>query len=270
MKKHLPPQTKFQPSQSAQAKPNLVVPQPQRLMPPPPPNPLQGRFIQQKPAPPVPPMRQPSVPCLTAATPRVVQRMIDERQKNLQLLDEYLKGQFGATELAADDEWAESDDFDASYTEVPPGYRPAAKAAKTLWKTVYGAAKPSTRYSGWDRIKCDELCGNKIYIERKTKKEDGTNKRPPLCHIVSFNHIKWAVDYIKLNVKNYTGPDWNNMDRDLASDIVWHASNLRPGHAKCNSSTAHQAVGNPKTPTDEKAAANYVYNRLSSLRPHWF
>ncbi len=193
-----------------------------------------------------------------------------ENEGNLGELEEFLEEEFGQAALQQDDVEAESNDFDASYIEVPLGYRPAALGARALWNQIYGGAIPSLLHAGHDEIQCQENCTGNIHIHRQSKKERGTNKRPPLCHVVPFNHIKWAVDWLNSNDNGYIGPDWQHLDRGLAAEVVWDAANLRPGHAQCNSATAAQAVGAPSTQAAEGAAITYVRDRLEALRPLWF
>lgn len=164
----------------------------------------------------------------------------------------------------------EEDDYDESYVDIPLGIRPSAPAA--LWNTVYAGLTDSGKYPGFQWIDCQEYCSDRIYIDKKTKKEDKVGKRPPMCHIVAFNHTKWAVSWLYANrlKYNYSGPDVTGMDNDTWRKLVWHKSNLRPGHSKCNSKTASQAKGNPATTKDEQAAKNYVLVRLKKINPHWF
>jgi hypothetical protein len=161
------------------------------------------------------------------------------------------------------------DEFDESYVDIPIGVRPAAPSA--LWKTVYARLKDSNKYNNLEWITCEEDCMQTLYVDKKTKKEFNTTKRPPMCHVVAYNHIKWAVEWLHSNKGkyNYSGPDMLGMDNDTWRDLVWHTSNLRPGHSKCNSKTASQAKGNPAT-KEEKKIKTYVYQRLKQLKPNWF
>lgn len=168
----------------------------------------------------------------------------------------------------------EDDEYDESYVDIPIGIRPSAPAA--LWNTVYAGLTDSQKYKGFQWIVCQENCTNRVYIDKKTKKEDGTTKRPPMCHIVAFNHIKWAVSWLYSNKShylvggNYKGPDVTGFPDDTWRELVWHKSNLRPGHSKCNSQTASQAKGVPSTGTTQNAAITYVVKRLKKLKPLWF
>ena len=168
----------------------------------------------------------------------------------------------------------EEDEYDESYVDIPLGHRPTAPSA--LWAKVYAGLKDSNKHLGWQWVYCEELCTNAVFVEKKTKREDGTNKRPPMCHIVAYNHIKWAVDWLFSNKTNhlvggtYKGPDVSGLDDDTWRKLVWHKSNLRPGHATCNSKTASQAKGVPNTQTVARAAITYVVGRLKKLKPNWF
>lgn len=167
----------------------------------------------------------------------------------------------------------EEDEYDESYVDIPIGIRPSAPTA--LWNTVYAGVTDSHKYPGFQWIDCEENCTDRVYIDKKTKKEDGTTKRPPMCHIVSYNHIKWAVSWLYSNKSHhrvggtYKGPDVSGFPDDTWRDLVWHKSNLRPGHASCNSQTASQAKGTPSTKVANDAL-NYVIPRLKKLKPLWF
>jgi hypothetical protein len=98
-----------------------------------------------------------------------------------------------------------------------------------------------------------------------------------MCHIIAFNHVKWAAEFIHTNPTNawsngfgkYKGPNPTQYPNDTWKELVWDISNLRPGHAKCNSQTATLAVGVPSL-TIQKAAVLYVAGRLKVLEPTWF
>jgi ribosomal protein S18 acetylase RimI-like enzyme len=170
----------------------------------------------------------------------------------------------------------ESEDYDASYVEGT-GIRPAATNVKALWNTVYAGLKTSGSKAGWLWVNCQELCGQPVWVDAKTKKEQGTGKRPPMCHITPFNHIKWAVEYLAQNptapsIKKllhgktrYIGGPATNLPLTHYQEVVWHASNLRAGHASCNSQTASQAKGNPKNTKEEGEALSYTIPRLNAI-----
>jgi N-acetylglutamate synthase-like GNAT family acetyltransferase len=166
----------------------------------------------------------------------------------------------------------ESDDFDASYVEVPDQCRPSAPG--NLWKLVYQGLVNSTKYPGWLVITCAELSDGKVYVDANTKCESGTGKKPPMCHKIPFNHIRYAAQWLfdnKLHptAQGYKGPDAAGYDWDTWKSLVWHISNLQPGHAKCNSQTASSAKGTPKGPAEQKAI-QYAITRLKALQPTWF
>lgn len=167
----------------------------------------------------------------------------------------------------------EDDEYDESYVDIPIGIRPSAPSA--LWNTVYGGLRDSHKYAGWQWVDCEENCTGRVYVDKKTKKEDGTTKRPPMCHVVAYNHIKWAVSWLYNNKSHhvvggtYKGPDVSGFPDDTWRELVWHKSNLRPGHSKCNSQTASQAKGNPGQKV-ANGAISYVVYRLKKLKPHWF
>jgi ribosomal protein S18 acetylase RimI-like enzyme len=166
----------------------------------------------------------------------------------------------------------ESEDYDASYVDIPEGHRPAAP--KALWKLVYGGLTPKFGDPTREVITCQELCGKTLEVDANTKCEIGTNRRPPMCHIRPYNHIKWAVQWIHDNnthasAKKYKGPDVKGMDADAFKELVWDLSNLRPGHSTCNSKTASSAVGVPKT-SDQAGIIQYVVGKLKVLRANWF
>jgi ribosomal protein S18 acetylase RimI-like enzyme len=166
----------------------------------------------------------------------------------------------------------ESEDYDASYVDVPPGCRPSAPAS--LWKQVYAGLAPKHGDASRQVIACDELGDGNVEIDAKTKCEIGTNKRPPMCHIIPFNHIKWGLQWIYDNkthslAKGYKGPDVTFIDADTFKALVWDLDNLRPGHATCNSQTASSAKGNPKT-KDEAGIIKYVVTKLRGIQASWF
>lgn len=169
----------------------------------------------------------------------------------------------------------EEDEFDESYVDIPSTLRPSAPSAKLLWKGIYSPLLPSTSDPSLVKIKCKEKCGKWVYMYKSNKKEYGTSKRPPMCHIIPFNYIRWAAEWVYANKnsphlsKAYKGPDPQSYPADTWKELVWDKSNLRAGHASCNSQTAHQAKGVPST-SDQKIAINYVIKKLHKLEPTWF
>lgn len=167
----------------------------------------------------------------------------------------------------------EDDNFDESYVSIPGTLRPSAPDAKQLWRQVYAALVPYK--NNLERIACRENCSNYVVIDKKTKREEGVGKRPPMCHIIPFNHIRYAAQWLHDNSNspkiggNYKGPKADGYPVDTWKKLVWHISNLRPGHQKCNSQTASSAIGNP-VGQQENAAIAYVVNRLKILEPAWF
>ena len=171
----------------------------------------------------------------------------------------------------------ESDDYDASYIDIPTTCRPSAPAS--LWKQVYNGLKKSNTYLAYEYITCAELCNKTVWVDTKTKCEDGTNKKPPMCHKVPYNHIRYAVEWIyqqkgtlaaqQYGAQTYKGPNAMNFDSDTWKNLVWELENLQPGHASCNSQTAQAAKGAP-TGTQERKAITYTVKRLKSLKPTWF
>jgi hypothetical protein len=153
-----------------------------------------------------------------------------------------------------------------SNTARPPPGRSGRLFTRGSW-----IAAPTRACSG---LRCEELCKSRLFAVKKTKQEYNTSKRPPMCHIVAYNHIKWAVEWLYLNksVKvggTYKGPNVAGLDDDTWRKLVWHKSNLQPGHAKCNSKTASQAKGSPST-SKAKPAIACVTGRLKKLQPTWF
>lgn len=171
----------------------------------------------------------------------------------------------------------ENEDYDASYVDIPSHLRPSAPNAKSLWNLVYaGLAQDPTNHNQL-QVACAEKSDGYVKVESGTKKEVGTSKKPPMCHIIAFNHVKWAAEFIHTNPSNpwsigfgkYKGPDPTQYPNDTWKELVWDLSNLQPGHAKCNSQTASLAVGMP-SPTLQKKAVIYVAGRLKALEPTWF
>lgn len=169
----------------------------------------------------------------------------------------------------------EEDEFDESYVDIPSTLRPSAPSAKLLWKSIYSPLLPSTTDTSLVKVKCKELCGKWVYMYKSNKKEYGTSKRPPMCHVIPFNYIRWAAEWVYANKnspslsKPYKGPDPQQYPVDTWKQLVWDKKNLRPGHATCNSQTAHQAKGVPSS-SDQKIAINYVIKKLYKLEPTWF
>lgn len=169
----------------------------------------------------------------------------------------------------------ESDDYEESYVDIPLGARPAAP--KALWNAVYAGLVAHPTKGNTLRVRCAELGDGYVEVDATTKCESGTNKRPPMCHIIAFNHIKWAVHWLFLNKGNkgnpyaqtYKGPDQDQLDMTTYGKLVWDVANLRPGHAACNSHTAAQARGVPSNPVGNAAVA-YVGPKLKALQPGWF
>jgi hypothetical protein len=169
----------------------------------------------------------------------------------------------------------EEDGFDESYVDIPNTLRPSAPSAKLLWNSIYSPLIPSTTNTKLVKVKCQEKCGQWLYMDKKTKKEHGTSKRPPMCHVIPFNYIRWAAEWVYANAnspklsKPYKGPDPTGYPADTWKELVWDLSNLRPGHALCNSQTAHQAKGIPSS-SDQTTAINYVIKKLHKIEPTWF
>ena len=146
--------------------------------------------------------------------------------------------------------------------------------AAALWSKVYAGLTPKSNDSSTKQIRCEELCSAYVEVAAATNIERGKTKRPPMCHIVAFNHISWAADWLAGNksqpaAQGYKGPDAKGYDSETWKKLVWDETNLRPGHAKCNSMTAAAARGIPST-TDAKEAITYTVARLKSIKPGWF
>lgn len=169
----------------------------------------------------------------------------------------------------------EEDDFDESYVDIPDTLRPSAPSAKLLWNNIYSPLLPSTTNHSLVKIMCEEKCNKWLYMDKKTKKEYNKTKRPPMCHIIPFNYIRWAAEWVYANstsptlTKPYKGPNPKNYPADTWKNLVWDLSNLRPGHSSCNSQTASQAKGVPSL-SDQKTAISYVVKKLKALEPTWF
>jgi hypothetical protein len=170
----------------------------------------------------------------------------------------------------------ENEDYDASYVDIPDDIRPAAPKAKQLWNKVYAGLVQDPTNGNRMQIQCSEKNDGAVKVDKTTKVEVGTGKKPPMCHIVAFNHIRWAANWLYVNKNHawvggqYQGPDPKNYPADTWKKLVWHKSNLQPGHSKCNSQTATLAKGVPKNQQAEKAAVTYVVLRLKRLEPNWF
>jgi hypothetical protein len=167
----------------------------------------------------------------------------------------------------------ESDNYDESYVEIPDEARPSAPA--TLWKLVYGGLGPKPGDASIHHVACAELGDGYVEVDAKTKVEAGTSKRPPMCHKVAFNHIKWAVAWLHANKTHvlalgYKGPPVSEFTWDAWRALVWDGTNLQPGHAKCNSKTASAARGEPSTAADRRKAVVYTAAKLKALAPTWF
>jgi hypothetical protein len=199
-----------------------------------------------------------------------------EEQGNMKGFDDYIDfyNEHSGKSVGQTSGMGEEDEFDQSYVDIPIGIRPSAP--KALWNTVYSGLVDSKKYKGLQWVDCEEYCTDRVYVDKKSKKEDGTNKRPPMCHIIAYNHTKWAVEWLYNNKSHYLvggtykGPDMYGFDDDTWRKLVWHKSNLRPGHSKCNSKTASQAKGNPATSKAERDSITYVVNRLKKVKPNWF
>lgn len=166
----------------------------------------------------------------------------------------------------------ESDNYDDSYVDIPAEVRPAAPAA--LWKVVYNGLTAVPGDTTRQRIACAELSDGYVVVSKATKCEEGTAKRPPMCHKVPFNHIRWAVAWLYANkvhpdAKGYKGPDVTQLDADTWKKLVWDHANLQAGHAACNSKTAVAARGIPGG-VDQAKAKTYVAAKLKAIQPTWF
>jgi hypothetical protein len=192
-----------------------------------------------------------------------------------EFLDQY--GSYTNTTVGQTFGTQENEDYDASYVDIPSNLRPSAPNAKSLWNTVYGGLAQDPTNNSFLRVACAEKSDGYVRVDSVTKKEEGTSKKPPMCHIVAFKHISWAADFIHLNrshawfsgVGKYKGPNPTQYPNDTWKALVWDISNLQPGHSKCNSQTAHLAVG-PLSSSNQKAAVAYVAVRLKALEPTWF
>jgi hypothetical protein len=200
-----------------------------------------------------------------------------EEQGNLDAFDAYIDqhGSFFGTSVGQTFGSQENEDYDASYVDIPNYARPSAPQAKNLWNQVYAGLALVPANNNLMQVACAEKNDGQVQVDAKTKVEVGKNAKPPMCHIIAFNHIRWAAEYIHTNPNDpligskYKGPDPTNYPNDTWKNLVWHPSNLRPGHSKCNSQTATQAKGIPSAPL-QKTAILYAVGRLKALEPTWF
>jgi hypothetical protein len=122
-----------------------------------------------------------------------------------------------------------------------------------LFATVYGAA--TAHAPGVKRVPCNETAhspASDVYFEdgggeRETDAAGavlGAGRRPPVCHIVPYNHLMRAWLDLMTDGK-YTGVKPGAAGYDAAhQELAWgDVTNLRPGHNHCNSTTAASAVG---------------------------
>jgi len=225
-----------------------------------------------------PPDTPPAVPPTPSGQYYQESAYYHEDHGNLDQFDDYIDkhGSFFNTSVGQTFGTQENEDYDASYVDIPNYARPSAPGAKVLWTQVYGGLAPVPNNNNLLQVACAEKNDGAVQVDAKTKEEVGKGKKPPMCHIIAFNHIKWAAEYLHANPNDpligskYKGPNPTNYPNDTWKNLVWHTNNLRPGHSKCNSQTASQAVGIPGTPHLQKAAIVYVIARLKTLEPTWF
>lgn len=226
-----------------------------------------------------PPEKPPSTPPTPSYTYYKWSSSYYESQGEYDIFDEYVDffNKNSGRKVGQTSGMGEEDEFDASYVDIPDTIRPSAPNAKALWNHVYNPLLQSQSNKSLVKVKCEELCGQWVYMDKKSKKEHGTTKRPPMCHIIPFNYIRWAADWVYANKnsphlsKAYKGPDPKNYPADTWKKLVWSRKNLRAGHASCNSRTAHQAKTlPPPSMSDQKEAINYVIKKLHKLEPTWF
>lgn len=201
------------------------------------------------------------------------------RKRDLEAFDSYIDqyGTYLSKPVGQTFGTQENEDYDASYVDIPSNLRPSAPNAKSLWNLVYSGLIQDPTNHNFLRVACAEKNDGYVRVDSVTKQEEGTTKKPPMCHIVAFKHISWAADFIHQNPSNawsvgqgkYKGPNPSQYPNDTWKELVWDITNLQPGHSKCNSQTAHFAVG-PLSPSAQKAAVVYVAARLKALEPTWF
>lgn len=180
-----------------------------------------------------------------------------------QLIEMGLKppGQFFGSKESKDED---DDDW------LPPGIHVRPPKPGALWKAVYsGMVCVSKKLDVW-AIDCAERKDSKVYMIGAAKKEcnakgkllgGGKGKKPPVCHVIPYNHLMWAWRTIASR-HNYGGPPFTPSgaptDQTAHAELAWgNMKNLQPGHAKCNSTTASAATGVPSDP-GASAIVKYV------------
>ena len=156
-------------------------------------------------------------------------------------------------------------------TWIPAGVDVRPSKAGRLWKQIYTPLQ--NEIGGLVSIGCQEnAASGKIYMGGPNHAEcdsAGTatagGKKPPICHIIPYNHLMWAWKTIadKSNVQyKYAGPIFlmgYPTDQDAHVQLAWgDMTNLQTGHTACNLATAHQAKQQPNG-NPAKAAITKVY-----------
>jgi len=157
----------------------------------------------------------------------------------------------------------------ADFLARNPEVRPTMYS--TTFDDVYGGAVKHK--TGISKIQCDETPHSPpdfVYFQsgggRKETDATGTvlgsGKRPPVCHKDPYNHMMRAwLDL--MTDKKYTGvrPGASGYD-DAHRELAWgDPSNLQPGHNRCNSKTAHKAVGGNYPKSIETKVRNWAKSK---------
>lgn len=145
---------------------------------------------------------------------------------------------------------------------LPPGIHVRPPKPGALWSAVYSAIAPELGVASLYSIACAELKDGKVYMLGKGRKEcddkgkikgGGKGKKPPVCHVIPYNHLMWAWRTIATR-GGYKGPGFTGSgaptDQTAHAELAWgNLKNLRPGHAVCNLKTAFAAAGEPPGPS---------------------
>ena len=199
---------------------------------------------------------------------RVLERLSRKRKHSDEDDEIFEETIFAKTKLVKGATYSTARD-EADYLARNPELRPPMPGG--LFNTVYAAA--AQHAIGIKRVPCVETPHappDYVYFQSGSGQREtdatgavlGTGKRPPVCHILPYNHLMRAwLDL--MSDKKYSGvrPGAAGYD-DAHKELAWgDVTNLRPGHSRCNSSTSRRAVGGNYSQTVETKVRTWLRHK---------
>lgn len=151
---------------------------------------------------------------------------------------------------------------DLPYEEVTRRFPPPAN----LFAAVYAGAKAAG--PGLVSVPCAEVGDGDVYFQANPPHietdpagqplKDRKPRKPPMCHIIPYQHLLLAYDTIKGMPEAWRLP----ANAGDVKRVVWQPANLRPGHSVCNAKTASQGRSGAFAGGARNAAISFVQAAL--------